>query len=63
MIFQCDCLVVVFSLTEQASLATAKTILHNLSQVRDMASNKAVILVGNKTDLVRARVVPSQGNK
>merc|ERR1712126_771163 len=59
----CDCVVIVYSLTDQVSLVTAETILHNLSLARNINNNKAVILVGNKTDLVRARTVPSHDGR
>ena len=51
-------MLVVFSLTDPISLVRASHILDKLSSEGDLA-NKAVILVGNKTDLVRTRVVTS----
>ena len=52
---------VVFSLANLASLREAKMILISLSLSGELNS-KAVILVGNKTDLVRAREVLIDGN-
>ena len=52
---------VVFSLANLASLREAKMILKSLSLSGELNS-KAVILVGNKTDLVRAREVLIDGN-
>ena len=43
------------------SLVEADTVLDYLS-TRDLCKEKAVILVGNKTDLVRSRVISTQGN-
>ena len=58
----CDCLVIVFSVTDAASLSTAETILQSLCKSGDR-STKVVILVGNKTDLVRTRTVPIYGKE
>ena len=56
----CDCVVVVFSVTEAGSLKEAEDILQNLWQSGELNA-KAVIIVGNKTDLVRTRQVPIDG--
>lgn len=53
----CDCVVVTFSVTDSSSLKAAETILQKLWQTGDL-NTKAVIVVGNKADLVRTRVVP-----
>ena len=53
-------MVIVFSVTEKESLNEAKEILEDLWQSGDL-NTKAVILVGNKTDLVRTRQVPIDG--
>merc|ERR1711928_176150 len=45
------------SVTDAASLSTAETILQSLCKSGDLIT-KVVILVGNKTDLVRTRTVP-----
>ena len=47
-------------MTDPSSLTTAETILQRLFQSGELV-NKVVILVGNKTDLVRTRVVPIHG--
>ena len=56
-----DCLVVVFSVTENSSLKEAEEILQKLWQSGHL-NTKTVIIVGNKTDLVRTREVPIDGN-
>ena len=60
-ISECDCVVVVFSVTEADSLKEAEEILHKLWQSGHL-NTKTVIVVGNKTDLVRTREVPIDGN-
>ena len=55
-----DCVVVLYSLTDAKSLRKAKETLKNLALLGEM-NTKAVILVGNKTDLVRAREVLIDG--
>ena len=55
-----NCVVIVFSVTEKESLNEAEEILEDLWQSGDL-NTKAVILVGNKTDLVRTRQVPIDG--
>ena len=50
-----DCILVLFSVTEPASLAVAQNLLSSLG------STAAPILVGNKVDLVRARAVSPTG--
>ena len=56
----CDCVLVVFSLTSSASLREAELILQKLWQSGDL-NTKVVIVVGNKTDLVRTREVAIDG--
>lgn len=50
-----DCVLVLFSVTEPASLAVAQNLLSSLG------STSTPILVGNKVDLVRARAVSPTG--
>ena len=52
--------VVVLSVTERASYLRAEEVLQYLWRL-DVMSNKGVILVANKTDIVRARCVSSKG--
>ena len=56
-----DCLVVVFSVTENSSLKEAEDILQKLWQSGHL-NTKTVIIVENKTDLVRTGEVPIDGN-
>ena len=56
----CDCALVVFSLTSSASLREAEVILQKLWQSGNL-NPKVVIVVGNKTDLVRTREVAIDG--
>ena len=56
----CACVLVVFSLTCAPSLEEAKFFLQLLHQSGDLLE-KVVILVGNKTDLVRKREVATEG--
>ena len=51
---------VLYSLTDPKSLRKAEETLKNLSLLGEI-NTKAVILVGNKTDLVRAREVLIDG--
>ena len=53
---------IVFSVTDPASLSTAETILQSLCKSGDLIT-KVVIVVGNKTDLVRTRTVPIYGKE
>ena len=55
-----DALVVVYSVVDEGSLKIAEEILQYLWKTGS-ASDKAVILVGNKSDLVRTRAVPIVG--
>ena len=59
-ILHCDCVIVVFSVTDSSSLVKAETILQQLWQSGNL-NTKVVIVVGNKVDLVRTRVVPIHG--
>ena len=51
-----DAMVVVYSVVSPESLAEAEEILQYLWRTNSVG-NKAVIIVGNKTDLVRSRSV------
>ena len=53
---------IIFSVTDAASLSTAETILQSLCKSGDLGT-KVVIVVGNKTDLVRTRTVPIYGKE
>ena len=57
---ECDCVLVVFSVTDTGSMRQAEEILNNLWKSGELNS-RAVIMVGNKTDLVRTRQVPIDG--
>ena len=59
-ISECDCLLIVFSIAEESSLKEAEEILDKLWQSGHL-NTKTVIVVGNKTDLVRTREVPIDG--
>lgn len=52
--------VVVFSVVEKSSFRVAKEIIKYLWQ-ENYIKYKSVILVGNKADLARARVISTQG--
>jgi len=52
--------VVVYSVTDRASIKVAEDILHYLWR-QNFTQDKSVIVVGNKADLARARVVPTSG--
>ena len=55
-----DALVIVYSVVDNTSLKVAEDILQYLWRTQS-GTNKAVILVGNKSDLVRTRAVPIVG--
>ncbi|KAG8228776.1 hypothetical protein J437_LFUL007769 [Ladona fulva] len=55
-----DVFVVVYSITDRESLERAEDVLSFLWKA-DLVSTKAVILVGNKTDLERSRVISTSG--
>ena len=57
---ECDCVLVVFSVTDSATLREAEALLQSLWQSGHL-NTKAVIVVGNKIDLVRNREVPIDG--
>jgi len=57
LIEDCHCILVVFSVTDLDSLKEAETLLQGLWQSGHL-NTKAVIVVGNKIDLARAREVP-----
>ena len=52
-----DALVIVYSVVDNTSLKVAEDILQYLWRTQS-GTDKAVILVGNKSDLVRTRAVP-----
>lgn len=52
--------VVVFSVTERASYLRAEEVLQYLWRL-NLITNKGVILVANKTDIVRSRCVTAKG--
>ena len=54
-----DCTLVIFSVTDQSSLLGAGSRLEKM--VLTGETDKALILVGNKVDLVRTRTVPITG--
>ena len=56
----CHCVLVVFSVTDLGSLRVAEDLLQGLWQ-SSLLNTKAVIVVGNKIDLVRTREVPIDG--
>lgn len=61
-IAQPDAFVVMYSVIDKASFQKAEeylALLHDL----DLMRGKAAILVGNKVDLVRSRIVSSQGKQ
>ena len=60
LIEDCHCILVVFSVTDLDSLKEAETLLQGLWQSGHL-NTKAVIVVGNKIDLARAREVPIDG--
>lgn len=53
---------VVYSTTDRASVRVAEEVLQTLWR-SDYVSARAVILVGNKVDLVRSRLVSTEGKK
>ena len=59
---ECDCVLVVFSVTDSATLREAEALLQSLWQSGHL-NTKAVIVVGNKIDLVRNREVPIDGER
>lgn len=54
--------VVVFSVVDKGSFRIAEEIINYLWQ-ENYTKDKAVILVGNKADLARARLITSQGKR
>ncbi len=54
-----DAYIVVFSLTDHASFGVANSIVRYLRV--DFGTDRAIILVANKTDLVRKRKVSADG--
>ncbi|GAB6023684.1 GTP binding protein overexpressed in skeletal muscle [Chamberlinius hualienensis] len=56
-----DAYVIVYSVTDRSSFKTAQKILQVISNQK--SGNKAAILVGNKVDLVRKRVVSTEEGK
>ncbi|XP_076358350.1 GTP-binding protein REM 1-like [Tachypleus tridentatus] len=60
--FNADAYVVVYSVTNRASFHKARTILNQIKSLEDV-DRKAVILVGNKTDLARLRMVSTEAGR
>ncbi|XP_022243169.1 GTP-binding protein REM 1-like [Limulus polyphemus] len=60
--FNADAYVVVYSVTNRASFHKARTILNQIKSLEDV-DRKAVILVGNKTDLARLRMVSTDAGR
>lgn len=56
----CDAFVVVYSITDRGSFGRAVDALFRLRE-KGCTANKAVILVGNKSDLVRSRDITEDG--
>ena len=57
-----DAHVIVYNVVDRLSFERAIDILFELKQA-DATKNRAIILVANKSDLVRARVVSTEGNE
>ncbi|GBM66851.1 hypothetical protein AVEN_128524-1 [Araneus ventricosus] len=57
---EADAYVVVYTITDRSSFEKAVDILFKLRE-RGCTMNKAVILVGNKSDLVRSRAITADG--
>ena len=54
-----DAFVVVFSTTDRISFDQAVEVLKQLRE--EVGAHKAIILVGNKADLARKRMIPADG--
>ena len=54
--------IVVYAVDDEATVDVAEQILSYFKS-EDIISNQAVILVANKTDLVRSRIISSNGKK
>lgn len=57
--FQIDAFVVVYCITERVTFDIAIDLLKQIRE--EVGSNKAIILVGNKSDLVRKRTISQEG--
>ena len=55
-----DGFIVVYAVDDEATVDVAEQILSYFKS-EDIISNQAVILVANKTDLVRSRIISSNG--
>ena len=55
-----DAFLVVYSATDRSSYDLAVDILRQLRE--EVGATKAIILVGNKTDLARKRTISADGN-
>jgi len=55
-----DAFLVVYSATDRSSFDLAVDILRQLRE--EVGATKAIILVGNKTDLARKRTISADGN-
>ena len=55
-----DAHVIVYNVVDRSSFERAIDILFELKQA-EATRNRAIILVGNKSDLVRARIVSTEG--
>lgn len=58
-----DAYVIIYSVTNKISFLQAKDILHVIQRIQEEPEDiaRAVILVGNKTDLVRLRAISTEG--
>ena len=57
-----DGFIVVYAVDDEATVDVAEQILSYFKS-EDIIQNQAVILVANKTDLVRSRIISSNGKK
>ena len=58
-----DAMVIVYSVVDSSSLNSAEEMLQYVWKTNGSGSDKAVILVGNKSDLVRTRTVSIVGKE
>lgn len=59
---EADAYIVAYSVTDRSGFEKAVDILFSLRE-RGITNSKAVILVGNKSDLARTREIAVEGNK
>lgn len=57
--YRADAFVLMYAVSEPESFTLAANLLNHLRH--DLGTDRTIFLVANKTDLVRQRVVPSQG--